>query len=265
MLVDTHAHIHFAEFRDELEAVLDRAHAAGVDKIICVGVDEDDSAQAIAVARAHEHVWATVGLHPHEADRGYEALEEVARLAEVDPKVVGIGECGLDYYREGYDADAQERALRFQIELALERDLALVFHVREAFNDFFRILDDYTTAGGGDGALANGGQLRGLVHCFTAGEAELQAAVTRGLYVALNGIMTFTKDQSQLAAARALPLGRLVLETDCPFLAPAPKRGHRNEPANVTLTAQFLADLRGEALEDLIAASTRNAETLFRV
>jgi TatD DNase family protein len=251
MLIDTHAHIHFDDYRAELDAALDRAAAAGVEKIITVGVDEVDSGQSVAVAKAIANVWATVGLHPHEADRGYEALEEVARLAEFE-KVVAIGECGLDYFKSETTHEDQERALRFQIELGLERDLPMVFHVRDAFPDFFRIFDDYD-------------EVRGLVHCFTAGVDEMQDAVDRGLYVALNGIMTFTKDASQLAAARKLPLDHLVLETDCPFLTPAPKRGQRNEPANIALTAKFLADLRGEPLEDLEAATSRNAEELFRI
>ena len=251
MLIDTHAHIHFEDYRDELEAILERAHAAGVDKIVTVGVNEVDSGQSVAVARAFENVWATVGLHPHDADRGYEALEEVARLAEFE-KVVGIGECGLDYYKSETTNEDQERALRFQIELGLERDLAMVFHVRDAFDDFFRILDDYEG-------------VRGLVHCFTAGVVEMQGSVDRGLFIALNGIMTFTKEEAQLAAAKAVPLKRLVLETDCPFLTPKPHRGQRNEPAYTALTAEFLAQLRGEPLEDLASATTRNAEALFRI
>jgi TatD DNase family protein len=154
MLVDTHAHIHFDEFRSELDEVLDRAAEAKVKRILCIGVDEVDSGQALAVARAYQDVYAVVGLHPHEADRGYEALEEIERLVELDyDNIVGIGECGLDYYRAGYDRDAQDRAFRFQIELALDHDLPMVFHVRDAFDDFFDVLDDY------DG-------VRGVVHCF---------------------------------------------------------------------------------------------------
>jgi TatD DNase family protein len=251
MLVDTHAHIQFEDYRAELDEVLDRAHDAGVEKILMVGVDELNSAEAIAVAKAYQNLWAVVGLHPHEADRGYESLEEIARLAEMD-KVVGIGECGLDYYRSETSPEDQERALRFQIELALERDLPMVFHVRDAFDDFFNILDDYEG-------------VRGLIHCFTAGTKEMQGAVDRGLYIALNGIMTFTKDEQQLEAARRVPLNRLVLETDCPFLTPAPKRGQRNEPANIAVIAKFLAELRDEPLEDLESATTSNAERLFRI
>jgi TatD DNase family protein len=259
MLIDTHAHIHFDDFRPELDDILARAATAGVDKILCVGVSDTDSAQAIAVATAYDHLWATAGLHPHDADRGYEALEEIARLA--DPatsggKVVAIGECGLDYYKSETTPEEQERALRFQIELGLELDLPMIFHVRNAFPEFFRILDDYR---------AEGTPPRGLVHCFTAGVPELEGSLERGLLVALNGIMTFTKEQRQLEAARRVPLDRLVLETDCPFLAPKPHRGQRNEPAYLADTAKFLADLRGESLEDLEHATTQNAEKLFRI
>jgi TatD DNase family protein len=256
MLVDTHAHIHFEDYRPEIEDVLTRAAAADVGKVITVGCDDTDSASAVAVARAFDNVWATVGLHPHEADRGYEALDEIARLSELE-KVVGIGEYGLDFNRAGYDQDAQERAMRFQLELAMEHDLASVFHVRDAFKDFFRILDEYD--------VRNNEQFRGVVHCFTAGVAEMDAAVERGLYVAMNGIMTFTKDPGQLEAARNLPLENLLLETDSPYLTPTPKRGQRNEPANTAITAKFLADLRGEAFEDLAAATTNNAERLFGI
>jgi TatD DNase family protein len=255
MLIDTHAHIHFDQFRDELPEVLDRAAQAGVDKILCVGVNDTDSAQAIAVARAHDHLWATVGLHPHDADRGYEALEQVAHLAEHD-KVVAIGECGLDNFKSETTPEDQERALRFQIELGLERNLPMIFHVRDAFPEFFRILDDYA---------AEGTPPRGLVHCFTAGIPELEGSLKRGLFIALNGIMTFTKEQRQLDAAGRVPLDRLILETDCPFLAPAPHRGQRNEPALIADTARFLAELRGEPLEDLASATTHNAETLFGI
>jgi TatD DNase family protein len=251
MLTDTHSHIHFAEFADDLDDVLARALSAGVGKILCVGVNDVDSARAVAVARAYDNLWSTVGLHPHDADRGYEALEEIERLSEFE-SVVGIGECGLDYYKSETSKEEQERALRFQIELGLDRNLPMVFHVRDAFEDFWSIVDDYSG-------------VRGLVHCFTAGMPELNGSLERGLSIALNGIMTFTKDQGQLEAAQAVPADRLILETDCPFLTPVPLRGKRNEPANIALTATFLADLRGEALEDLVSQTTQNAQNLFGI
>ncbi len=251
MLVDTHAHIHFGEFRSELDDVLERAHEAGVDKLICVGVNETDSAQAVAVATAYENVWASVGLHPHDADHGYIALEEISELAQLEP-VVAIGECGLDQYKSETSLDEQERALRYQIELAADRNLPMIFHVRNAFPDFWRILDDYQG-------------VRGVVHSFTAGIPELEGSLERGLHIALNGIMTFTKDERQLEAAKRLPQDRLLLETDCPFLAPVPMRGRRNEPAYISYTAKFLADLRGESEVHIARSSTANAERLFGI
>lgn len=247
MLVDTHAHIHFPE--TELAPVLRRAAEAGVDRIICVGVNPEDSAQAIALASRHDHIYATVGLHPHDAKDGAAARKTLAQLA-AQPKVVAIGECGLDYYRNLSPAADQESMFRFQIELALGHGLPMVWHVRDAFDDFFRIVDDY-------------GDLRGVVHCFTSNRANMEKAVERGFMVALNGIMTFTRDQSQLEAARALPLANLVLETDCPFLTPVPLRGQPNEPAYLKLTAQFLAELRQEDFSQLAAATSANAERLF--
>ena len=254
MLIDTHAHIHFDEFRDDLDDLLDRAHDASVEKIITVGCNDTDSAEAVAVARAYDNLWCSVGLHPHDADRGYEAMEEIDRLSRLDPKVVAIGECGLDNFRSETTPEDQERALRFQIELGLELNLPMIFHVRDAFPQFFNILDEYKGEG-----------VRGLVHCFTAGVPELEGSLERGLLIALNGIMTFTKDESQLEAARRVPLDRLVLETDCPFLSPVPLRGKRNEPANIAHTAAFLAKLRGEPLEDLLSATSINSENLFGI
>jgi TatD DNase family protein len=251
VLIDTHAHIHFDEFRDELDEVLEHAHEAGVDKLICVGVNETDSLQAVAVAQAYQNVWASVGLHPHDADHGYVALEEISDLAGHE-SVVAIGECGLDQYKSETTLDEQERALRYQIELAAENNLPMIFHVRNAFADFWRILDDY-------------GSVPGVVHSFTAGVDELEGSLERGLYIALNGIMTFTKDDHQLEAARRVPDDRLILETDCPFLAPVPKRGRRNEPAYITYTAKFLAELRDESNAHIVRSSTANAERLFRI
>ena len=251
MLIDSHAHIHFDDYRNELPDLLEHAHAAGVEKIITVGTNETDSAQAVAVARAHDNIWAAVGLHPHEADSGYEALEEVARLAKLD-KVVAIGECGLDNLRSHTTPEEQERVLRFQIELGQELGLPMIFHVREAFGDFFRILDDYSN-------------VRGVVHCFSAGVAELEGSLERGFHIGLNGIMTFTKDPAQLEAAKQVPSDRLILETDCPFLAPAPNRGKRNEPAYVEHTARFLAALRGTSFEDLSDTTSANAQQLFKI
>jgi TatD DNase family protein len=247
--IDSHAHIHFDEFAGEVDGVLHRAGEAGVTKLITVGVNTDDSRRAVELAAVYQNVWATVGIHPHEAaeiDQGIGYLRELAGRR----KVVAIGECGLDFYRHRASASDQERALRMQVELARELGLPVVFHVRDAFERFLAIMADYP-------------EVPGVVHSFTAGPTELEAVLARGWMVALNGIMTFTKDEEQLAAARRLPLDRLILETDCPFLSPAPHRGKTNEPARVPDIAVFLSRLRGEPLDHLAAATTANTERLF--
>ncbi|MBW3538593.1 TatD family hydrolase, partial [Candidatus Parcubacteria bacterium] len=203
MLVDTHAHIHFDQYADRLDDVLQNAQANGVEAMVCVGVDEHDSAKAVALAQKLPNLYATVGLHPHDAAKGQPALDRIAELARANlltphsslptaRSVVAIGECGLDYFKQYSPRADQERALRFQIELALELGLPMVWHVRDAFDDFFRTVDEYQG-------------LRGIVHCFTGNRTNMERAVERGFYVAFNGIMTFTKDQSQLEAAKACP------------------------------------------------------------
>jgi TatD DNase family protein len=250
-LVDTHAHIHFSQFAGQVNHVLKAAQEAGVTKIVTVGVNTADSQRAVELAATYENVWATVGIHPHDADEADQGLSYLKELA-TRRKVVAIGECGLDYYRSQSSADDQKWALRAQVEVAQEAGLPLVFHVREAFDDFFTLMNDYPN-------------LPGVVHSFTAGQKEMEEVLKRGWLIALNGITTFTKDQSQLEAIKRLPVERLLLETDCPFLSPAPHRGKTNEPARVTDIAAFLAELRGERLVDLAIATTHNAERFFKL
>lgn len=252
-LIDTHAHLHHEGLNNRVDSVLEAAGSAGVEVIINVGVDHQDSREAVQLAARHPNLYATIGLHPHDAKLGLPALESLVLVLDSRAaKIVAIGECGLDYFKN-YSAKAeQEYAFRYQIELALRHNLPMVWHVREAFDDFFRIVDEYQ-------------DLRGIVHCFTSSQANMEKAIERGFLVAFNGIMTFTKDAEQLAAAKACPLDKMVLETDCPFLSPAPLRGQVNEPANVRLVAEFLAELRGERLEDLARATTANAQKLFNL
>ncbi|MBI4100914.1 TatD family hydrolase [Candidatus Microgenomates bacterium] len=249
MIFDTHAHIHFDEYRDTASEVLERAKQAQVSKIICVGTSDEDSSKAIEFVKDKDECVATVGLHPHQAKLSSPALKQLAQLVN-DPKVVAVGECGLDYNYMNSPKSEQEKSLRFQIELALAHQKPLIFHVREAFEDFFRIVDNYQN-------------LQGVVHSFSSTPDNLHEVLARGYYVGLNGIMTFTKDAKQLAAARQVPLGRLLLETDCPFLTPVPNRGKINEPANVRAVAEFLAKLRSQPLKKLAQATTANAAKLF--
>ena len=249
--IDTHCHIHAADFTLDAEETIRSANAQGVNRLICVGTDEADSALAVAFANMHDGVWASIGLHPHDAKLGTEAFNALTSLAE-KPKIVAVGECGLDYYYNHSAKEDQEKALRFQIELALTHKLPMIFHVRDAFDDFWPIFDSYEG-------------VRGVIHSFTATSKELDEALERGLYIGLNGIMTFSKNEEQLVAAKAVPLERLLLETDAPFLTPVPLRGKVNEPKNVVLTAEFLSKLRGESLEQIALASTNNAKELFQL
>lgn len=253
MLIDTHSHIQLADYNENRDEVLDRARAAGV-TMMAVGVDVPSSRAAIKLANQHDDVFATVGLHPHDAagEKGDIAADDVATIQELaaGPSVLAIGECGLDYHYNNSPRDMQIAVFKQQIELALKLNKPMVWHVRDAFEDFFTVVDEYPG-------------VCGIVHCFTGTQAEMQAALDRGFYIAYNGIMTFTKDEAQLTTVKATPLDKIVLETDCPWLAPKSHRGRPNEPAYIVEIAQFLADLRGEDYNEFCRATTNNAKTIL--
>jgi TatD DNase family protein len=251
---DTHCHVHFSDYELDADTVIADALDAGVTRMICVGCTLADSKAGIEMAARHSSIWASIGIHPHESKlyvENEQALQEVRDLA-TKPRVIAIGEIGLDYYYNHSSKEDQAQMLRFQLTVAQEHNLPVIFHVRDAFDDFFAILDDF-------------GGIRGVVHSFTADKATLDKCLSRGLYIGLNGIMTFTKDQNQLLAAKAVPSDRLLLETDAPFLTPVPFRGTICQPKRVVSTAEFLANLRSESLEQLAAATTKNALTLFKL
>lgn len=248
-LVDTHSHIHSADYNLPPDEVIAAANSGGVNRLICVGTDEADSRLAVDFVRHRPGCWASIGLHPHDAKLGKTAFSKLLALKK-RPKIVAVGECGLDYFYSHSSKEDQIKALRWQIELAQELGLPLIFHVREAFDDFWPIFDSYRG-------------LTGVIHSFSAGQTELEQIVKRELYVGLNGIMTFTKDPKQLAAAKAVPLDKLLLETDSPFLTPPPHRGKVNQPKYVGLVAQFLAELRQEEVSELAEKTTANAVELF--
>lgn len=270
-LFDTHCHIHESglavpDSKDPTQArwaklgnpapakLIADAAASDVTRVMLVGCTLQDSQRAIAIAAQYDKAWASIGIHPHEA-RAHLAdsqlLETFAALA-ANPQVKAVGECGLDYYYENSPRDDQIKILRFQLELARKHDLPMIFHVREAFDDFWPVVDEFKG-------------IRGVIHSFTANTQVLNEALARGFYVGLNGIMTFTSQEAQLTAAKAVPLEKFVLETDAPFLTPAPDRGTICEPKHVRVTAEFLAGLRGESLEKLADATTKNARLLFDV
>ena len=250
-MVDTHCHIHSADYPLVPADAIERAQQAGVDRLICVGTDADDSRLAVDFALGHQNTWAAIGLHPHDAKLGQPAFDVLQSLADTPQnKIVAVGECGLDYFYGHSTKQDQEKALRMQIELAISHDLPLIFHVRDAFDDFWPVFDSYEG-------------LRGVLHSFTDSAENAAIALEKGLYIGINGIMTFTKNEWQKKLVKSLPINRILLETDAPFLTPVPKRGTINEPANVLLVAKFLSELRGEPLEVITRATTKNAIALF--
>lgn len=262
---DTHCHIQEADGTNADDLVqgkwlklgltssqlVTQAQNEGLDGLIVVGCTAEDSKRAIDLANKHHNVWASVGIHPHESATALEdgSMSRMSKLVKKS-KVVAIGECGLDYFYNNSPKDAQEQILHKQLQLASLHNLPVIFHVRQAYEDFWPIFDQY-----------NG--LKGVLHSFTDSMAVLEQALTRGLYIGLNGIMTFTKDNNQLEMAKAVPQDRLLLETDAPFLTPRPFRDTVCRPQHIVLTAEFLANLRGESLEELITATNANAKVLF--
>ncbi len=246
MLVDTHCHIH-EPYELPIDATLTRAHQAEVDRMLCVGTSEQSSREAITFAETHPEVYAVIGVHPHDTKDGYGAIAELAKSSR---RVVGIGEIGLDYFYTHSPREVQIEALRAQLEVAVAHDLPVSFHVREAFDDFWPIFDAFSG-------------IRGVLHSFTDSQENLQKALDRGLYIGVNGISTFTKDEAQRAVFDAIPLDRLLFETDAPFLTPAPYRGKVNEPAYVRVIAEFHAQRRGISIEEIAEATTQNARALF--
>lgn len=252
--VDTHCHVHFLDYELDAEKVINDALANGVTRMICVGRTLADSELGVEMANRYKNIWASIGIHPHDAKLYTEnptALQQLRELAN-KPRVIAVGEIGLDYFYNYSPKSDQAMMLRYQLDLAQEYDLPIIFHVREAFDDFFAIFDEYV-------------DLRGVVHSFTANTEVLEKCLNRGLYVGLNGIMTFTKDKKQLEMLQKVPQNRMLLETDAPFLTPMPFRGTICQPKHVVSTAEFIANLRGESLEDLATATTQNALALFKL
>lgn len=258
-LTDTHAHIHFDEFAADIAEVLERARRSRIASIICVGTSIEDSRSALTFVQKHssEHIglYATSGIHPHEATAEKSHYQELVDLVQQNvglAQFVAIGECGLDYYKNFSSKQDQWVMLEQQLQLATQYELPVVFHVRDAWQDFFALLKDYSTT-------------RGVIHSFTGHTDVVEQALAYGLYFGINGIMTFTKDTAQLDALKAIPLDKLLLETDCPYLSPVPHRGKRNEPAYLQDTALFVATTKQIDEDRFTKQVQTNAEELFGI
>lgn len=259
VLVDTHCHLDAAQFSGEATAaLLARAAAAGVRRVVSIGTDLATSRAAVAIAAAHDGVWATVGVDPNDcAAFDAPALAALADLAAAE-QVVAIGEIGLDYYWKRAPRDVQLAAFQAQLGLAAAKDLPVVIHSREAHDDTEAVLAEWAA-----GQPANGRPL-GVMHCYSGDLSRAERLVDLGFLVSLAGVVTYKNATDLQAVAAELPLDALVLETDAPYLAPHPHRGGRNEPAYVRPIAEHVAALRGVALADVAQATTANAARLFR-
>ena len=253
MLIDSHCHLNYPGLVEDEAGVIARARAAGIGAMISISTREREWAEVIGGAERHADVYATVGIHPHEADAHPDI--DTARLvaAAAHPRVIGIGETGLDYFYDKSDRDRQRSAFLSHIAASRETGLPLIVHTRDAEDDTIEMLSEETGKGG----------FPMVIHCFTGSQRLADACLTLGAYISLSGIVTFKNAKTLQDVARTLPADRLLVETDSPFLAPVPVRGKVCEPAYVAHTARFLAELRGEQVEELVETTARNTRKLF--
>ena len=249
MLVDTHCHLDMLE---DLDGALERMRAAGVARAVTIGVDRASSEWSVRAARTHDQIWATVGLHPHDAkDQSDELLSYIEQLASTEQRVVGVGEAGLDYHYDNSPRERQREVYAKQVEMARRVGKALVIHSREAWDDTFSIL------------ASAGAPERVVFHCFSGGPEEARRALDAGATLSFAGVVTFKNAQDLREAAALAPLDRIVVETDAPFLTPVPHRGRSNEPAYVSLVAEAIATVKDVPADEVARATSANAARLF--
>jgi TatD DNase family protein len=253
LLVDSHCHLDFPDFAEELPDVVARAHDAGIGILQTISTKMTTFPNVLGVAEQFDNVYASVGIHPHEVEK--EEKITTAELVEKaqHPKVIGIGETGLDYFYEHSPRELQQASFLEHIGAARETKLPLIIHTREADEDTMQILRDEQAKGA----------FPGLIHCFTSGRGVAEGAIELGMYVSISGIVTFKSAKDLQEIVKDLPLERLLVETDAPYLAPVPQRGKTNEPAFTRHTAEFLAELKGISFEEVAEVTTRNFLELF--
>ncbi|MBV8474720.1 MAG: TatD family hydrolase [Hyphomicrobiales bacterium] len=252
-VIDSHCHLDFPDFAEELDAVVARAEAAGVERMVTISTRVAQGARLAAIAERFPNVFFTIGTHPHQAAEEAETDAAAIRRFAAHPKCVGIGEAGLDYHYNYAPADVAKRVFRAQIALARELKLPLVIHAREADDDVAAILREEMAEG----------SFSAILHCFTSSRTLAEAGLELGLTISFSGVLTFKNSADLRAIAADVPLDRLLVETDAPFLAPVPHRGNRNEPAYVVETARVLAETKGISVEELAAATRANTLRLF--
>ena len=252
MLIDTHAHLDMKDFDKDRQATLDRALEGGITHIVTIGIDLSSSLNALKLAHTYDFVYASVGYHPHNATQiDQQVIVELGKLVS-DPKVVAWGEIGLDFYRRYSPPDTQVEAFKQQLGMAMDLDLPVIIHDREAHTKLFEIFKE----------MGNG-KAKGVIHCFSGNYDVAMAFIEMGYYISIPGTVTYSKALHVQEVASGIPLDRLLVETDAPFLAPVPYRGKRNEPLFVTYTARKVAELRNMDFQELALQTSENAKRVF--
>lgn len=258
MIFDSHTHIYWKTFDDDRAEMLERARAAGVSRMMVIGTDVATSRAALELAHTHDHVWASVGVHPNDVDAGGHAPETLAEIVELakDERCVAIGETGLDYYWDSVPPGVQRESFRWHLELAQATGKPIIVHSRDAHADTLAILTE---------ALGPGTHPGGVMHCFTMGPDELVGYAGLDMYISFSGVVTYPRNDANRAAAALVAPDRLLVETDCPFLPPQPWRGKRNEPAYVAKVVECVAQVRDSTPSAIAEQTTANALRLFGI
>ena len=251
MLTDTHCHLYYQDLRNDIPAVLNRAAKLGVNRFICVGTNIQDSRKCLELANAHEKIYATAGVHPHDAkDTSKDYLDQICDLLKFD-KMIAAGEMGLDYYRNISEPEIQNRVFCEQMELAQSMGKPVIFHNRDADVDVLKVLSDFSN-------------VTGVAHCFSSNLETAKAFLDLGYYISFAGNLTF-KNSHLPEVAKELPLDRILVETDCPYLSPVPYRGKPNEPGRTKFVAEKLAEIHNESLDVIAKKTSENATALFNL
>lgn len=256
-LIDTHIHLNFPAFHSDLESVVDRMREAGVVSAINIGVDDQTSRESVTLAHRFSWLWASVGVHPHSADQIDNQIDTIKSLAR-DPKVVAIGEIGLDYFKNTVSASDQIKAFIAQLDIAIKVSKPVILHCRDSYAQVISVLEDHYIKDIGD-------RLPGVVHSFTGTSAYAQRFLKLGLYIGINNIVTYPSSTGLQEAVKIIPLDRILIETDSPYLPPQQLRGERCEPSYVVEAARKIAELKGLSIKQVVEATTANAERLFGV
>lgn len=253
MLIDSHVHLDKKQFDGDREYIIANLQKNGIEAVVNIGADIESSRKSVELAKKHDNIYATVGVHPHNAkDLTAEMLEEMEKLAKED-KVVAIGEIGLDYHYDNSPRDIQRDWFRKQIKLAKKLDLPIVVHSREADEDTLKILKEESQG------------LKAVIHCFSSDRPMMKEFVDLGFYIAIGGPVTFKKTDELKEVAKIVPIEKLLVETDAPYLSPHPYRGKRNEPIFVRHTAELIAKLRGMTIEDFTLQTNQNTKAIFNI